>query len=270
MCAELSVAVIGCGAMGGAIARGLVAAKNVEPSGLILVDASEEKAAALAEELGARAAKAGDAEALSATSLVILAVKPQVLPGVAEELSPALSGRLVVSIAAGVNLATLTTLMPDARVVRVMPNLALTAGSSGTAITGAKGASSDDVARVVRLFSAFGPASAMGEAQLDAMGAISGCEPAFVALFVDALTRAGIEQGLPAGLCREFILATLIGSAKILQEGEHPRAFMEKVMSPGGTTVRAVAAMDPAYMEATAKGIRAAVARTRELAEEGA
>ncbi len=270
MCSELSVAVIGCGAMGGAIARGLVTTRNVDPSNLTLVDASDEKVAALAKELGAHAAKAGDASVAEAADLVLLAVKPQVLPAVAKELSPSLGGKLVVSIAAGVTISTLEGLMPGARVVRVMPNLALTAGSSGTALAGGKGASEGDLALVVRLFGAFGPAAAMSEAQLDSMGAISGCEPAFVALFVDALTRAAIEQGIPASLAREFILATLIGSAKILQGGEHPRAFMEKVMSPGGTTVRAVAAMDPAYMEATAKGVRAAVARTRELAEEGA
>ncbi len=270
MPAELSVAVVGCGAMGGAIARGLVATKNVDPKALLLVDANEKKAEALAEELGARAAVAGDADALAGASLVILAVKPQVLPGVARELASVLEGKLVVSIAAGVTIATLERLIGGARIVRVMPNLALTAGSSGTALAGGKGASEDDLALAVRLFGAFGPAASMTEAQLDAMGAISGCEPAFVALFVDALTRAAIEQGLPASMAREFILATLIGSAKILQGGEHPRAFMEKVMSPGGTTVRAVAAMDPAYMESTAKGVRAAVARTRELAEEGA
>ncbi len=270
MASELSVAIIGCGAMGGAIARGLVATENVAPGALTLIDANAEKADALARELGAHAAEARDVLALADVELVVLAVKPHVLPDVAKELAPALAGKLVVSIAAGVTLATLQKLMPDARVVRVMPNLALTAGSSGTALAGAKGTSAEDLELAVRLFRAFGPAEAMGEAQLDAMGAISGCEPAFVALFVDALTRAAIEQGLPAGMAREFILATLIGSAKILQGGEHPRAFMEKVMSPGGTTVRAVAAMDPAYMEATAKGIRAAVARTRELAEEGA
>ena len=264
-----AVAVIGCGAMGGAIARGLVAKERVEPTDLVLVDADAKKAADLAAELGARSVASADLGGATA-DVVLLAVKPQVLAAVCKEIAPVFRGRLVISIAAGVNLASLAKLAPGAAgIVRAMPNLALTAGSGATALA-SQSATSEQRSLARELFDAFGPAEFFTEGQLDAMGAISGAEPAYVALFVDALTRAAIEQGLPAATARRFILSTMIGTAKILEEGEHPRAFMEEVMSPGGTTVRAVAAMDPAFTKATHEGVRAAVARTRELAEGGA
>lgn len=265
-----TIALIGCGAMGGAIARGLVETGKVPGEGLLLVDASEERALGLARELGAKAAKAADLASAAAADAVVLAVKPQVLPGVARELASCKGSALVVSIAAGITLATLQGLFEGHHVVRVMPNLALTAGSGATAIAPAPSATPEEAAYVRDLFAAFGPAAIFTEAQLDAMGAISGCGPAYFALFVDALTRAAIEQGIPAAVAREFILATCRGTAAILSEGEHPRAFMEKVMSPGGTTAAAMAVMDPLFMEAASSGVEAAMERTRELAQKEA
>ena len=179
------------------------------------------------------------------SDVLVLAVKPQVLPSVLGQLEGALDGRLVVSIAAGVKLATLEGALAGARVVRVMPNLPLQVLSGATAVC--PGSSRAEDGKLVQaLFAALGSAQVMTEAQLDVAGAISGCGPAFFALFVDDLTRTGVRAGLPAAACREMVLATMRGVAQqLLESGEHPRAYMEKVTSPGGTTAAALEAMEP-------------------------
>jgi pyrroline-5-carboxylate reductase len=108
----------------------------------------------------------------------------------------------------------------------------------------------------------------MREDQLDAEGAVVSCGPAYIALFVDALTRAGVKAGLPAGACREMVLATMGGVVKgLMESGEHPRAYMEKVTSPGGTTAAGLYAMEPLLEEAAYAAVEAALVRTEELAK---
>ena len=108
----------------------------------------------------------------------------------------------------------------------------------------------------------------MREDQLDVAGAVSGCAPAFFSLFVDALTRAGVRAGLPAACAREMVESTMRGCAEqLLTEGVHPREYMERVTSPGGTTAAALYELEGPLTEGTYAAIDAALARTRELAE---
>ena len=126
--------------------------------------------------------------------------------------------------------------------------------------------SDTDIVRT--LFGALGSAQVMTEAQLDVAGAVSGCGPAYFALFVDDLTRAGVRCGLPAAACREMVLATMRGVAQqLLDSGEHPRAYMEKVTSPGGTTAAGLEAMEWQLFQACSEAVDAALERTHELAE---
>ena len=108
----------------------------------------------------------------------------------------------------------------------------------------------------------------MREDQLDVAGVVSGSSPAFFALFVDCLTRAGIEAGLPAADCREMVEATMRGTAQqLLDSGEHPRSYLERVSSPGGTTIAALRAMEGGVFYAIAAAVDAALERTRALSE---
>ena len=262
-----SVSVVGAGSMGGAIARGLVASGAMDASSVSAFDLSQAALAPLAE-LGIKCSNSLDELVALDADVLVLAVKPQVLPSVLEQLEGALDGRLVVSIAAGVKLATLEGALAGARVVRVMPNLPLQVLSGATAVCPGASASEDDGLLVQALFAALGSAQVMTEAQLDVAGAISGCGPAFFALFVDDLTRVGVRAGLPAAACREMVLATMGGVAtQLLQSGEHPRAYMEKVTSPGGTTAAALGAMECALWTCTNEAVDAALERTRELAK---
>ncbi len=264
---DLTIGVLGAGAMGGAIARGLVASGALDASNAVAFDLDEAKLAPLVE-LGVNRAQSLAELASWGCEVLILAVKPQVLPAVMDQLGPLLpQGQLVVSIAAGVTLATLEAALPSARVVRVMPNLPLQVLSGATAVCPGSRATASDAQLVRDLFAALGSAQVMTEAQLDVAGAITGCGPAYFALFIDALTRAGVQQGLPAAGCREMALATMRGVAQqLLDSGEHPRAYMEKVTSPGGTTAAALYAMEPLLVDAVYDGVDAALERTRELA----
>ena len=262
-----TVAIIGAGSMGGSIARGLVESGTLPGEQVLVCDHNPGKLAALAQQAGVRTFATSAEMLVEKPGIVVLAVKPQVLAPVLEQHAADLDDVLVVSIAAGVTLATLEAALPGARVVRVMPNLPVSVRSGASAITGGASAGEADVATVQALFATLGSAKVMREDQLDAEGAVVGCAPAYFALMVDALTRAGIRAGLRATDAREMVSATMLGVAESLAaSGEHPRAYMERVTSPGGTTAAALYELEPALVDGCYDAVDAALARTAELA----
>lgn len=262
-----TVAIIGAGSMGGSIARGLVESGALPGEQVLVCDHNHGKLAALAQQAGVRTFATSAEMLAEKPGIVVLAVKPQVLAPVLEQHAADLEGALVVSIAAGVTIATLEAALPGARVVRVMPNLPVSVRSGASAITGGASAGEADVATVQVLFATLGSAKVMREDQLDAEGAVVGCAPAYFALMVDALTRAGIRAGLRATDAREMVNATMLGVAESLAaSGEHPRAYMERVTSPGGTTAAALYELEPALVDGCYDAVAAALARTAELA----
>lgn len=263
------VAFVGAGAMGGAIAHGLVTCGALRASCAFVADPCEAVLGPFSELGVGTYADAAQMLDEADPELVVLAVKPQVLGDVATGLSDRLSGRLVASIAAGVTLATLDGWLGDSRLVRCMPNLPLQARSGAVAVTRGPRSTDGDVALVQGLLSNLGVVRVMREDQLDVAGVVTGCSPAFFALFVDCLTRAGIEAGLPAADCREMVESTMRGVAsQLLESGDHPRAYMERVSSPGGTTIVALRAMEPQLFTSVGAAVDAALARTRALAGE--
>lgn len=269
MLANTKIGIIGAGAMGSAIAAGLVDAGAVEPSQIVICDHNAAKLDALASASGVKTCSSSDEVLAAAPDCVVLAIKPQVLDAFMQANAAAMAGKLVVSIAAGVSLATLEGALAGARVVRVMPNLPVAVRSGASAICAGKTASEADVALVQEMFSALGCAHVMREDQLDAEGAVVGCGPAYFALMVDALTRAGVRAGLPAVAAREMVNSTMKGVAAMLEAGEvHPREYMERVTSPGGTTAAALYELEPALTDGVYAAVDAALERTRELAGE--
>ncbi len=261
------IGVLGCGSMGSAIVRGLLDSGATTAEHIRVFDPEPACVAPLAQR-GVTVAASAPELAEGDCDVVVIAVKPQILASVVAPLAPALAGRLVVSIAAGVPLATLEALVPEARVVRVMPNLPIQVRSGATAVSPGTRALPADAELVRELFSSMGSAQVMREDQLDAEGAVVSCGPAYIALFVDALTRAGVRAGLPAAACREMVEATMLGVARtLLDTGEHPRAYLERVTSPGGTTAAGLYEMEPLVVEAAYAAADAALRRTAELAE---
>lgn len=265
---DTKVGIVGLGAMGSAIAEGLIEAGVVDHANIYGCDHNASKRDALCHAINVFET-AGEVLAQE-LDVVILCIKPQVLGAFMAANVKALAGKLVVSIAAGVNLKTLESALPSSRVVRVMPNLTLARLCGASAVCKGASATEADLELVHTMFDALGCAFVMREDQLDAEGAVVGCGPAYFALMVDALTRAGVRAGMTAASARKMTIATMKGVALMLEEdkSQHPREFMERVTSPGGTTAAALYELEPALCDGVYAAVDAAIERSHELAGE--
>lgn len=209
----------------------------------------------------------------AACDILVLAVKPQVMPSVLAELRPTLESRhLVVSIAAGVTLKALADgLGESVRAVRVMPNTPCLVGESATGYSPGPAATADDIALVGKLFGAVGKAYRVAEPLLDAVTGLSGSGPAFVYVFIEALADGGVKCGLPRDVAQALAAQTVLGAAKmVLATGQHPGALKDAVASPGGTTIAGLHALERAAFRAAAMdAVEAAMKRTQELGKKG-
>ena len=268
---------IGAGNMAGAIVRGAIAA-GTDPASIWLTSAHG-SAARLAEKTGAHYEP--DAEALAAAcDVVVLAVKPRVIPAVAARIFDAVAAArpLIVSIAAGIDLARLESLLPEgARVVRAMPNMAAGVGQSMTALAAGAAAGESDLAAARALMDAVGRTMVIAEEDFPTFVGLAGSSPAFVFTFIDALARAGVLGGIPKAQAVEIAAQAVLGSARAVQveaaaradggAGRTPADLVDAVCSPGGTTVAGLVAMERAgFSNAVIEAVRAVVAADRELA----
>lgn len=244
------IMMIGCGAMGGAILSGCLS-KGLWTKEEVYIKASTEKSTVeKAERYGVSAASLKD---IGEADFVLLAVKPDIIPFILEEINP-YRPRRVISVAAAVTAATLEAGLPEKTpVIRVMPNTPASVGGGMTAITAGRYADEDFIETAKEIFSALGKAAVVSERQLDEMGALSGAGPGYVFVIIDALADAGVRAGLPRKLAVEAAAQTLYGAAKmVLETGKHPAELRDGVTSPGGTTIAGIHAME-------ARGIRAAL-----------
>ncbi len=262
-----TLAIIGGGRMGEAIAAGLVSSGALSAADIAVAEPTAQRREVF-ERHGIDAVADGH-EIVGGAGMVLLAVKPQVIDAVVAHIADHLTrGTLVVSIAAGITTARLESLLPEgAPVVRVMPNTPAMVGSGMAVVSGGRVASAEQVERVRVLFEAVGEALVVDEQAQDAATAISGSGPAYVALFVDALTRAGVAQGLSREVAQTLAIQTFRGTADLLSTtGMHPQELIDAVSSPGGTTVAALEALDAGGLRpAVSAAVDAAVKRAKEL-----
>lgn len=270
--------VVGGGKMGEAIVGGLIAATqgaavSLSAANFTVADPGDARRDLLEDAYGVACIK--DAAQAQAADVVILAVKPQVMMDVLKGVSaqPAFQGGadgpLFVSIAAGLTTASLEAALPTgAHLVRVMPNTPLMVSCGTTAVCGGAHASSDEVDYVRDLFACLGFAFECSEADIDAVGAVSGSGPAYVAALIEALRDGGVAEGLDASLAEKLALQTVLGTAQLMvQTGNSAKTTRIAVCSPGGTTLAALAAMEQGgFSESLKQGVRAAVVRSKELA----
>jgi pyrroline-5-carboxylate reductase len=264
---QLRIAFIGAGQMATALAEGLLRAGVITASQITAADPDPE-----ARSRFARATKATvyaqNSDAISGTDVVILAVKPRLVPEVLRELASGLADKLVISLAAGVSTGSiLQVLGPAARVVRVMPNTAVRILQGTSVFVPAGATSEEDVAIVRRLFGAVGVCIALEEGFLDAVTAVSGSGPALVYLLVEAMIDAGVLVGLPRSTARTLVLQTFRGTVEMLREtGGHPAELAAQVTSPGGTTIAALKVLEERGVRgALMAAVEAAARRAAEL-----
>lgn len=258
----MNIAIIGAGAMGGAVADGLLRA-GVMPSRIAIANPHQEKLARFAEA-GVRT-YTDNRSAASGADVVILAVKPWILPDVARELGNVIdfSTQEVTAIVAGVSCDDLCGMirtdghMPVLSVS--MPNTAVALGESMTFVVPAHGRP----ARAIDVFAGLGKVMEIPESQLGAATSLASCGIAYAMRYVRAAEEGGVELGFRAADARRIVVETLRGAASLLsREGTHPEAEIDKVTTPGGLTIRGLNAMEEAgFTSAVIAGLKASQSR---------
>lgn len=270
-----SLAFLGAGSMGGAILRGVVASGVRIDGGITATNRTAEKAEAFAgldgiTSIALADRPEGNVEAASGVRIVLVGVKPAMVPDLLREIAPHLAAdAIVVSVAAGVTLQTFADVLgSEARVIRSMPNTPSTVRKGVTGLAAGAAVPAEDIALVRRLFETVGAVVEVPESQIDALSTISGSGPAYVYLLIEELTKAAVGMGFTDADARLMVEQTFIGATALLDaSGEAPAELRRRVTSPKGTTERAVAVLQEARLDRTfAEAADAALARAKELA----
>jgi len=206
-------------------------------------------------------------EAAESSDLLVVAVKPWDVAQVLEDVSPVVRGKAVVSVAAGVEIAAIANKLPEGTaVLRVMPNVCAAVGL-GTAVVAANEPGRARLPVVMNIFRRLGDVMELPERLFDAATALHGSGPAYVALFADALVRAGVREGIPRDAASRLVNGTIAGTAVLLKE-QAAYQIRDEVTTPGGTTAAALAAMEKAgFVAAVYDGVEAATEQARRLAK---
>jgi len=215
-----------------------------------------------------------NADVVGNAEVLVLAVKPQSMRQVLDEIRPLLSEtQLVISIAAGITIDSLADgLGLGRRLIRVMPNTPALVGEGASAYALGPGTTSRDESIVRSFLNAVGRTVAVPESLLDAVTGLSGSGPAFVYLMIEALSDGGVRVGLPRDIATTLAAQTLLGAAKmVIETGLHPGVLKDQVTSPGGTTIAGIHALEVGGLRGTLiEAVRAATARSAELASASA
>lgn len=270
MSSNLRIGFLGAGKMATALAQGFVRAQITSRDSLIASDPVDGARAQFEKGVGALICATNTEVARFATVLIV-AVKPDRVVPVLEEVRPYLSDQhLVISIAAGVPLRKMEdALFEGARVIRVMPNTPALVGASASAYALGEWATPEDGKVANRLLSAVGLVYEVEEKLLDAVTGLSGSGPAFAFMMIEALSDGGVAAGLPRDLATKLAAQTLLGSARLLLEtGLHPGALKDMVTSPGGTTIDGVHELERGGLRGTLmNAVRAAAEKSRLLGQ---
>lgn len=266
---EGTVGFIGTGNMAEALIRGLLRAE-VAAAGQVV---GSEPRADRRQELNTKygITLTGDnLEVARKSDILVLAVKPQVMSKVLDEIAPHVhANALVISIAAGIPLSVIEAKLPKARVVRTMPNTPALVGAGATAIAAGGHATDTDVEAARRIFASVGLTVILEEAQMDAVTGLSGSGPAYIFLVIEALSDAGVKVGLSRYNAQALAAQTVLGSAQLLLEtGEHPGRLKDMVTSPGGTAIAGLHTLEQGGLRTTLiNAVEAATRRSKELGD---
>lgn len=242
---EKTIGFIGLGNMAGAIIRGLRNSRAFSERKILGFDLDESKREMMAREMNVSITENTLAVAKS-SDILVLAIKPQGFDELLPLIKPVLKAKqLIISIAAGKTLNYLERMLGEEHaILRVTPNINAKAGASMTAICKNEAVSEAQLEEGSAIFDAIGSVVVLKEDKMPAFSAIAGAGPAFAFTFIDALVTAGVRAGLPRDLAQQAAGAMLFGSAKLVAEsGEHPRALVDQVTSPGGTTIEGTHAL---------------------------
>jgi pyrroline-5-carboxylate reductase len=265
------IAVIGTGKIGEALIKGLCASGWRKPSEIVAADIHAERLQAIKERCGVETSES-NRDAVKDAAVIVVAVKPQDIPALMDEIGDVLtSEQTVLSVAAAVRTASIEKhLAADVPVVRAMPNTPATVQEGMAGICAGKHAGDEHLALAEDILAHLGAVVRVQEEEMDAVTAVSGSGPAYFALLAEAMIEAGILLGLAREISTQLVVQTMFGTAKLLRDEHiHPVELRENVTSPGGTTIRAIRELERAGIRAAfLNAIQAAMERSRELGGE--
>jgi pyrroline-5-carboxylate reductase len=264
-----TIGFIGGGNMAEALVKGLLAG-GVSKKSILVAEPQEARRSYMAETYGIRCLEENQG-VVASSNAVILAVKPQIATAVLKGTVIAKGAdKVIISIMAGVKIETMESALPKgARVIRVMPNTPALALQAASAIAPGANATADDIDLARSIFELVGKAWIVDEKLMDAVTGLSGSGPAYVLTFIEALSDAGVKNGLSRDIATGLAAQTVFGTAKLLMEtGEHAAVLKEKVTSPGGTTIAGLHMLEKEGFRGTViNAVDAATARSRELGQ---
>jgi pyrroline-5-carboxylate reductase len=261
------IAFIGGGRMAEAMIGGLLSGEVCSAESIWAADPAAERRDHLKSQFGIRVGPT-NREAVVWADVVVLAVKPQMLPAVLSELGPTLAHALVISIVAGVMIRTIEEQTGSVtRVVRAMPNTPALIREGMTALAPGAGVSNEDVRLVRTMFEAVGLVVLVEERMMDAVTGLSGSGPAYIFQAIEALADGGVMMGLPRQTAELLAVQTVLGSARlVLESGMHPAQLKDRVASPGGTTIAGLHQLEQGgFRAALMAAVEAATIRSKEL-----
>jgi pyrroline-5-carboxylate reductase len=267
------IGIIGAGAMGGALCRGLVNSGAVPAENILVSDPHIAHAQALQQALGIRVAE-NNQEVARTADIVVLAIKPYSMDAVLEEIHASLSrpdgvpNPLLISIAAGVPIKRIEhPLEPGIPVIRAMPNTPAQVMRGACAYCKGTSANTLHTSLAGEIFRSVGIAVEVPESMMDAVTALSGSGPAYVYLMIEALVDGGVKVGLPRDIAHQLASQTVLGAARmVIETGMHPAQLRDMVTTPAGTTIAAIAALEHSGVRAALiDAVECAARRSREL-----
>ncbi len=259
---------IGCGNMGGALL--CAAAKSVGGENILMFDPSEEKLNTLSKETSAK--KATLEEVSSKAKYIFMGVKPQIFKNVLSDILPFLKQRndkfIIVSMAAGVSIASIKEIAGEGvSVIRIMPNTPSSIGKGVVLVSPDETVTEAETKEFQAIMGNAGMTDVICESLIDAAGCVSGCGPAFVYMFIEAMADGGVLCGLPRDKALKYAAQTLCGAAQmVLSENKNPEELKDAVCSPGGTTIEGVRALEKGGFRSSAQeAVIAAYEKTLKL-----
>jgi pyrroline-5-carboxylate reductase len=260
---------VGTGNMAEALIRGLTGAGVAEAAQILGSEPREERRAEMSARYGI-ATTLDNCEVARQADILILAVKPQVMARVLDEIQPHVKATaLVISVAAGIPTGVIEAHLPRVRVVRTMPNTPALVGAGATAVAAGGHATQADLDATKRIFDSVGMTVVLDEQQMDAVTGLSGSGPAYIILIIEAMADAGVKVGLSRYNAQALAAQTVLGSAKLLIETkEHPGRLKDMVTSPGGTAIAGLHTLEAGGLRTTLmNAVEVATNRSRELGE---
>lgn len=256
--------------MGEALIRGLIDSGTLQSENITVAEPDGDRRVYLSRTYSLRVTE--DSARLAAdSSVIIFAVKPQIMGKVLEQYKQHVTDRhLVISIAAGVPIRSIEAVLGEkSRVVRVMPNTPALVLEGASALSPNSRVSEADMDQALTLFSAVGTCVQVNESLIDAVTGLSGSGPGYVFTFIEAMIDGGVLAGLPRPVAEKLVVQTVYGSAKMAMEtGEAPAVLKGRVTSPGGTTITGLHVLEDAgFRGAIMSAVEAAAERSRELGE---